>query len=367
MVRLPLNVVTFAEQTGGNTDFYEAFGDYYNHYMHQFFNKTLGTYDDTVSFEEKDDKIYKAFMKEIQRVSGQDMSTFSEAVMASNPMVGWAAFAISNQAIETILPLTVIDSIGIYTDIRNIGFGDSAQFDIEPRALMTISQSSNSQRTTFIQKQFKTTKTLVPVNHAITVQVSLYAVLARKESLAEFTRKAVISMETEPTRDAYSAFRAGMNAVTIPSALSVTGYTAGDLVTLCETVQAYNQGMKPVIVGTTRALMNILPNGADGYRIITDTNNISIQLIRNFFGYDILVLPQVATGEGDYSLQLVNDEIYVLSPTSDKLVKCVIEGETLTNSNDFYDNANLTSNATFNKRWACEFLSNATAGILHTA
>lgn len=365
MNRLPANVIQFAQETAGDTTFFEAYSDYYNHYMDEFFDKKLGTYDSSISFAEKDDRMYAAFCNMIQNVSGQNMSAFSENVMAANPMVGWAAFAIVNQAIETILPVTMIDSIGMYTDIRNIGFGDSAQFDIEPRSLMTISQGGNSQRTSFIQKQFKTTKTLIPVNHAITVQVSLYAVLARKESLAEFTRKAVISMETEMTRDAYSAFRAGMNAVTVPSALSVTGYTPTDLINLCETVQAYNQGLKPVIVGTTIALSSILPNGADGYRIVTDSSNISIQLIRNFFGYDIIVLPQVATGKGDYSLQLVNDEIYVLSPTSDKLVKCVIEGDTLTNSNDFYDNANLTSNATFNKRWACEFLSNATAGIIH--
>lgn len=365
MRELPKNVVYFAQQTGTDTEFFNRFTDYFFHYMDEFHGRKLGAYDKEISFKDKDDQIYTEMMSQIQRLAGQDMSSFSEAVMANNPMVQWAMMAISNQVVDTILPVTIIDSIGIYTDIKPIGFGDSASFEIFPRSLMTVSQGSNAQRTAFIQKQFKTMKTLIPVNHAITVQVSLYSVLARKESLAEFTRKAVISIETAMTRDAYGAFRAGLNAVTIPSDLSVTGYTEEDLLRLCQTVGAYNQGAKATIVGTSLALRTIRPNGADGYRTITDSDNMSIQLIKDFFDYDTIVLPQVATGKGDYGLQLNDKEIYVLSPSSEKLVKGVIEGEVLTNSNDYYDNANLTSNATMNKRWIFEFLSNATAGIIH--
>ena len=60
--------------------------------------------------------------------------------MAKNPMVVWATFAVVEAMIDAILPLTLIDSIGTYTEIRNIGFGDSASFDIAPRSLMTVSQ-----------------------------------------------------------------------------------------------------------------------------------------------------------------------------------------------------------------------------------
>lgn len=365
MNKLPMNVVQFAQHTGTSTGFFDRFTDYFYHYMDEFHGRKLGAYDKNTDFAHKDDKIYAEMMGQIERLSGQKMGEFSEAVMANNPMVNWAAMAIVGQAVDTILPVTIIDSIGIYTDLRVIGFGDSASFDVSPRSLFTVSEGSNAQRTAFIQKQFKTTKTLNAINHAITVQVALYAVLSRQESLAEFTRKAVISVETEMTRDSYNAFRAGLNAVTVPTNLTVAGYTEDDMLKLCETVGAYNQGAKPVIVGTAMAIKNIIPNGADGYRVVTNSDNISIQLIKNFFDYDIIVLPQVATGKGDYSLQLNDTELYVVSPTSDKLVKGVIEGETLTNSNDFYNNANLTSNATMNKRWVFEFLSNATAGIVH--
>ena len=193
----------------------------------------------------------------------------------------------------------------------------------------------------------------------------MYKVLCGLESLAEFVRKAVLSIETEMTKDAYAAMRAGLTAVSMPANLKVTGYSQADLLKICERVTAYNGGAKAVIIGTASAIANILPNGADGWRIVTDGDNMGIKLIKNFFDYDIMVLPQVATGNfATFDMALNDGEIYIVSPQSDKLVKGVIEGSDLTNSNDYYDNANLTSNATINKRWAFEFLSNAVAGCV---
>ena len=94
----------------------------------------------------------------------------------------------------------------------------------------------------------------------------MYKVLCGQESLAEFVRKAVLSVETEMTKDAYAAMRAGLTAVTMPATLKVTGYTQKDLLEICERVTAYNGGAKAVIVGTASAIANILPNGVTYFR-----------------------------------------------------------------------------------------------------
>lgn len=361
-----LSIVKFANENNGLLNLTDRFRDYYFHYMSQNTKKNLGEFDSSVSLQEKEDKINTQFMQEVIKLGGINMpDSINPVQFASNPQAKWAAFAIVDVLIQAVLPETIVNSIGVYTDIRNIGWGDSAQFEIKPRALMTISTGGRGQRTTFRQKEFSSNKTLLPINHDITVYASLYKVLARKESLAEFVRKAILSMDTEMTKDAYNAFYAGLNAADYPSALVKTGYTQDALLNLCQTVTAYNQGDKAVIVGTTAALSKILPDSANGYRIVTNSEAISIQLIRNFFSYDILELPQVATGNyTDYSLLLDDKQVYVISPSTDKLVKGVIEGVTLNNSNDYYDNANLTSNSTINKAWAYEFVSNATAGLL---
>ena len=165
------------------------------------------------------------------------------------------------------------------------------------------------------------------------------------------------------TVDAYDTFNAVIDNGSFPAALTVTGYDTQDLLELCETVRAYNNGAKPVIMGTTVALYNVLPDASKGYRINTDSENIGIQIIRNFFDYDIVVMPQVATGS-NYGLKLKNDRLYILSTGIDKILKGVIEGYSLSNTDQPYDNADLTQHATLNKRWGFASVTNATMGVL---
>lgn len=166
------------------------------------------------------------------------------------------------------------------------------------------------------------------------------------------------------TKEAYGAMIAGIDGGNRPNALKVTGaFDMTKLIKLCQTVQAYNFGMKPIIVGTAIGLMNVLPNSADGYRINTDSTDMRIELIRNVYGYDFLELPQVATGDyTNYGLALDDTKLAIISPAADKIVKGVVEGAVLTNSNDYYENADLTSNYTINKRFGFEFLSGAVSG-----
>lgn len=205
----------------------------------------------------------------------------------------------------------------------------------------------------------------IPVfNHVITTSVDLYAVLAGRQSLAEFARIAVLSIETDMTREAYNAAVAGLTAVSRPAALKIEGaFDMETLIKLCQTVGAYNFGMKPIIAGTTVGLMKVLPDSANGYRLNADAASPAVNLVRTAYDYDFMVLNQAATGDyTNYSLALDDSLLFVISPAADKIVKGVIEGSVLTNSNDYYDNADLTSNFTINKRYGFEFVSGAVSG-----
>lgn len=216
-----------------------------------------------------------------------------------------------------------------------------------------------------IQRQYKSDYIVPVYNHVITASVDLYSVLAGRMNLAEFARKAVISIETAMTREAYNAVVTGLaNVNTGVAALNYNGvFDMTKLIQMAQTVGAYNYNMKPIIAGTTVGLMKVLPDSASGYRLNADANGPQINLIRTAFNYDFMVLPQVATGDyTNYTLALNDNQLFVISPAADKLVRGVVEGSTLSNSNDYYDNANLTSNFTINKRYGFEYLSGATAG-----
>ena len=215
-----------------------------------------------------------------------------------------------------------------------------------------------------VQKQFKGNQSIAIYNHVITSQVNLMNVLAKRDNLAEFARRAVISIETDMSKGAYSAVTAGLAGANVPAALKQTGaFDMNKLITLGQTVGAYNFNMKPVFAGTLSGLMKIAPSAASGYRINTEADNMKLELIRTAYGFDFLTLPQVATGDySTMSLALNDNLIMAISPAADKLVRGVIEGATLTNSNDPHDNANLTTNFTINKRYGFEYISGAVAG-----
>ena len=358
------SLVTFA---GGNEkalDTYKGMRDYYFHYMSAVEGKQgYGDFDASVSLDEKEEKMHNALLAEVERVGGCPRGNMPFEAWSMSPQVKWATFAVVGAMIDAVLPDTIIKSVGIYTDMHTVGFGETLEFEVQPNAIFTVSQSANAQRKGFNKKQFAINETLQAVPYQITVQTQLYKVLSGKENLARFVRKAVISVETKMNLEAYNTLAGLVANASFPAALKVTGYSADDAITLAQTVEAYNNGAKVSFIGTKKAIYQMLPDASKGYRMITDASNPQINIVRGVFDWDIIELPQVATGIG-YGLALDDHKVYVMSTGAEKVIKGVIEGVTLANSNDFYDTADLTSSATMTKRFGFAATSNSVCGVI---
>ena len=358
------SLVTFA---GGNEkalDTYKGMRDYYFHYMSAVEGKKgYGDFDASVSLDEKEEKMHNALLAEVERVSGCPRGAMPFEAWSMSPQVKWATFAVVGAMIDAVLPDTIIKSVGIYTDIHTVGFGETLEFEVQPNSIFTVSQSANAQRKGFNKKQFAINETLQAVPYQITVQTQLYKVLSGKENLARFVRKAVISVETKMNLEAYNTLAGLVANASFPATLKVTGYSADDAITLAQTVEAYNQGAKVSFIGTKKAIYQMLPDASKGYRMITDASAPQINIVRGVFDWDIIELPQVATGV-NYGLALDDHKVYVMSTGSQKIIQGIIEGTTLANSNDFYDTADLTSSATMTKRFNFSAVSNACMGVI---
>ena len=138
MPKLSNEIVKFAN---GNTDFYVAFGDYYNH-VNSNEGRKFGAFDTSVSLDEKSDKVHKAFFAEVERVSGVKRTADNAEAWAANPQVQWATFAILNATINSTLPASINPSIGLWTDMRYVSYGDMIHFKIRPRTLYTVSKGN---------------------------------------------------------------------------------------------------------------------------------------------------------------------------------------------------------------------------------
>ena len=358
------SLVTFA---GGNEkalDTYKGMRDYYFHYMSAVEGKKgYGDFDASVSLDEKETKMHKALLAEVERVSGCPRGDMPFEAWSMSPQVKWATFAVVGAMIDAVLPDTIIKSVGIYTEMHTVGFGETVEFEVQPNSIFTVSQSANAQRKGFNKKQFAINETLQAIPYQITVQTQLYKVLSGKENLARFVRKAVISVETKMNLEAYNTLAGLVANASFPAALKVTGYSADDAITLAQTVEAYNNGAKVSFIGTKKAIYQMLPDASKGYRMITDASNPQINIVRGVFDWDIIELPQVATGI-NYGLALDDHKVYVMSTGAEKVIKGVLEGVTLANSNDFYDTADLTSSATMTKRFGFAATSNSVCGVI---
>lgn len=361
MKKISTNVLTFAQ---GNMDLFEGFADFWNHHRAKRMGKTNLEYNTEFSLDEKEKKLNEALKKYIVKRSGVSYATEENLeTWFYHPLVIHETFAIVGALIDFILPETIIDSIGAYTDVRVGGWGDSFAFDVAPRDLFVVSKSGKAQRQSEIHKQFRGQVTIIPEFHQVTVGVALYRVLAGKESLAEFVAKAVLSVETQMTLDAYNAFATAMAAVdsTATTGLLVAGYTQSDLVRLAEQVTVWNNGAKAIVMGTALALQNVLPDDAN-YRYFLNDPYVTLGYIQTMSGYDIMRLPQVADWSTPFGRILSDTTLWVVSPGAQKILKLCMEGNTISTTNQPFDNANLTQNTTLTKAWGLSVCTNAVAG-----
>lgn len=365
-MKIPSQVLQFAGEA--NMSVYKMFADYYNHYRFLNgdtsvdFQKTLAGQE--ISFSEKEVKMNAALQREIVRVAGiQDMAQFPLEAWSNHPMLKWASFAVVSAMIDMVFPDAIHKNIGAYSEVRSIGWGDSAAFDVKPRDIFVVSKIGRSKRTTELHRQYTGQVTVVPELRALTVYVDLFGVLAGKQSLAELVTKMVRSFETAMALDVYNAFATAMGNLsnTASTGLRVAGYTQAEFVRLSQTVSAWNGGTgRPLAIGTQAALAQIMPSDAN-YRYDLESDFVKLGYIRNFLGTDLLALPQIASWETPFGTALHDDRIWIISPSSQKLIKVVLEGSTLSYTSDVYANANLIQTHTMMKSWGMALATNAIA------
>lgn len=358
---IPKNVLAFAEQNNMK-DLIDAFRDMYNQYQSVTYGKKV-TFDTSISFEEKNEKLHNSMLEKIKELSGVTYTGFSDVKLATNPLFSWATFSVIGAMIDSILPDTVVSDFGRFAEVRVGGFGDSFIWNIKPSDLFIVTKSGYGKRNSFAQRQYNGSVTLIPENHVVTVGEDVYRILAGKANLAEYAAKIVKSFETEMAYDIYAAINNTYN--NLPAQFKEASFDETKFVQLAQRIASFNGGAKVTAFGSKVALSSIVPSdviyndklGEDYYRT---------GYLTNYRGIDLVEMSQKADWTSStYALKLDDTRVYMVSTAYDKLVKVAIEGETL----NFGDasisaNANLTQANTLHKKYSCGLVSNAFFGVI---
>ena len=275
-----MNVKAFSETS---KDLYEAMKEYSRNFNNE--RKGVKAFADH-SKEEMGKLINKAFAMEVAKQSGMalptDMSKDSVRRYSANPMVKYFANQIRDIMIDMILPdVLMTGAVKYFADIKYADLGDTIKFDIKSNSLFTVSKAGWRQRTTNLQKTFRTTVTMEGENHEITVGANLFEIMTGQAYIAEEVMKAGLSIERSMLFDAYDAFTTSANALT--GNLQVANYSEKSLIKLCQTITAYNQGRKAVILGTAVALKSVLPSN-NNYRYLLDDEYVRLGHLQTFNG-----------------------------------------------------------------------------------
>lgn len=357
-----MNVKAFSAMS---KDLYDAMKEYSRNFNNE--RKGVKAFAEH-SKDEMGTLINKAFAMEVAKQSGMalpsDMGNKTEVKRyAENPMVKYFANQIRDVMIDMILPdVLMTGSVRYFADFKYADLGDTIKFDIKSNSLFTVSKAGWRQRTTNQQKTFRTTVTMEGENHEVTIGATLFEILTGQAFVAEEVMKVGLSIERSMLFDAYDAFTTSANALT--GNLQVTNYSEKSLIKLCQTITAYNQGRKAVILGTPVALKSVLPSN-NNYRYLLDDEYVRLGHLQTFNGFDVIPMEQVADDtKGDYSLKLADDKIYVVSPASDKIVKIGVFGGTVSHTDGNYDNANKMIETTVEKAWNVATVTNSVAGVV---
>lgn len=355
------NVIMFSEQS---KDLYES--------MKEFARETLNERKGVKAFEKhsKDEMkklINKAFAAEVSRLSGQEIPTDKNSIARFSTRSTIVEFAdeTRNVMIDAILPDVLNESALRYiADIQTADFGDAIKFEIASNQLLTVSKAGNRQRNTNVQKTYKNDVTMTGENHMITVQTNLYDILIGRSYIADEIMKSALAIETALLFDTIDAFTASANELT--GALAVANYSEESLIKLCETVGAYNEGRRPVIIGTPIALKKVLPTNGN-YRYLLDSDYVKLGHVNTFNTYDVIPVEQMANPYDtttDYALKLDDTKIYVVSPASDKIVKIGMFGGTMAHQNDALESGNLSVMHTISQAWDVQCITNSVCGVV---
>ena len=95
-----------------------------------------------------------------------------------------------------------------------------------------------------------------------------------------------------------------------------------------------------------------------------ESDYFKVGYVRTASGFDTFVLEQFADWSTPFSVLLNDSNVYVLSPSVNKLLKVCIEGSTLSNITAPFDNSDLSQTATFIKNWKTIVATNALGGLI---
>ena len=270
-------------------------------------------------------------------------------------------YEVVTSILTTVTPAITTIFTGMYNEVRNIAYGDTAEFDIESNEILQVNKSAEGIAFGGEQKKYSYTKTINPESLNITFSTDWYKVAAGKEDFGKNFFRAGQGFANYFTVEAYNKLYA--MAQQIPAAYKFTGFTTENIDLACMAVSGANNGAQASILGTLPALREVIPTN-DFLKAGIGEEWVKIGYVGEHAGsplvkMDNLLNPMTInsnTSTGAPSFLFYNTILFVLPFIGHKPVKTVFEGDLFTIAKSSTETDDKTERASLTYKAGVEYV-----------
>lgn len=270
--------------------------------------------------------------------------------------------------IEEVLSRTVVEGLqgdeyfNALVDFRNVAEGDKNLFLVEDSNLFIVSEAADGTQGIRRQRLSGMSEVSIPTTlKVVKIYEELNRVLSGRVDFNYFINKVSESFRQKLLSDIYTLWSGAtandFGGVTyFPTA---GAYDEDELLDLIAHVEAAAGGKTATIIGTKKAIRNLIPSiQSDGFK--DDLYNLGYA--GKFFGTPVVVTPQRhKVGSTEFTL---DDDMLTIIAGDDKPIKCVYEGNPIVLMGDPMSNGDLTQEYLYGEKYGLGIvLAGGNAGI----
>lgn len=312
-----------------------------------------------IGIDDKARQLNEVFCSELARRSKYTLDDFDGDVQAyaSYGAVASMSAQIQKIIVDAMTPILINASgLNAIAEFHYGGYGDVFEFEVNDRYPYEVSKMGRRQKHTKIQEKKKINKTISTDFYGLTTMATLPQILLGEAMIAEDAFLMALSIEKKIYTLVVKKF-IEVSGNMADSRFVVTNYTEAGVLEKLRNASAWN-GSPVVLVGDAVALKTVLPASERVRILLQDEFNTTLGYMSTFNTYKVLAFDVVADeNETSGVLGLPTDKLYGIPVDGSKLIHVAI-GATISNTDDAWDNDNLSVMSTLRKELGVDLATN---------
>lgn len=265
-------------------------------------------------------------------------------------------YEIVNTVLTTTIPAVTTTFLSRIAETRTIGWGNTAQFDVESNEIFQVSRSATGILFGANQRKYSKTVTVNPYETNITFDTDWYQIASGIFDFGKNFYRASAGYLNFFTAIAYEKFKA--LTATVPAAYKLSGWNDMEARKVLAAVQSANNNIPVSLFGTKVALGSVLPEN-DFLKMGVSDEWVSKGYIGSWAGYALveamqLMNPNTINEATTRDFLVDNTKLWVLPLNNRRPVKIVFEGTMFTAQKSAIDTVDKVEKASLNYRVGVE-------------